>query len=146
MDAASLYLVGRRLIALAERAMAAPEGLPAQPTGELLVLRAVIEEPGLTVTDLVARLAIAQSRISQVVAALERVGYVRRSTDAKDRRRQRIEPTAHFKREVEQRMARAARDALEPLLIHATARERERVLGALELLHELVRRADDQPA
>jgi DNA-binding MarR family transcriptional regulator len=146
MDAASLYLVGRRLITLAERAVAAPEGLPATPTAELLVLRAVIERPGITVTDLVTELSIAQSRISQVVAALERDGFVRRYTDADDRRRQRIEPTEHFKKDVEQRMARKAEDALEPLLVHATARERARLLAALSLLHELIRRADARDA
>ncbi|UQA60627.1 MarR family winged helix-turn-helix transcriptional regulator [Polyangium aurulentum] len=144
MDAASLYLVGRRLSALAERAMAAPEGLPAQPTAELLVLRAVIERPGTTVTDLVTQLSLAQSRISQAVAALERDGYVRRYTDAEDRRRQRIEPTEQFKKDIEQRMARKAEDALEPLLGHVTPRDRTRVLSALELLHDLIRQTDER--
>jgi DNA-binding MarR family transcriptional regulator len=144
MDAASLYLVGRRLITLAERAMAAPEGLPAQPTADLLVLRAVIERPGITVTDLVTQLSLAQSRISQAVAALERDGYVRRYTDTEDRRRQRIEPTEHFKKDVEQRMARKAEDALEPLLVHVTPRDRARVLSALALLHDLIRQTDER--
>ena len=144
MDAASLYLVGRRLITLAERAMAAPEGLPAQPTADLLVLRAVIERPGITVTDLVTQLSLAQSRISQAVAALERDGYVRRYTDTEDRHRQRIEPTEHFKKDVEQRMARKAEDALEPLLVHVTPRDRARVLSALALLHDLIRQTDER--
>ncbi|HEY0138087.1 MAG TPA: hypothetical protein VGB85_28570 [Nannocystis sp.] len=34
MDAASLYLVGKKLAVLAEPAMASPEGLPAEPTME----------------------------------------------------------------------------------------------------------------
>lgn len=144
MDAASLYLVGRRLSALAERAMAAPQGLPAQPTAELLVLRTVIERPGITVTDLVAQLSIAQSRISQVVTDLEREGYVRRFTDAEDRRRQRIEPSKNFQKEIAQRMARNAEDALAPLLAHASARDRTRVLAALALLHDLIRQADER--
>ncbi len=143
MDAASLYLVGRRLSALAERAMAAPEGLPAQPTAELLVLRAVIARPGITVTELVAQLSLAQSRISQVVADLEREGYVRRFTDAEDRRRQRIEPSKKFQKDIDQRMARKAEDALAPLLAHATAREKSRVLSALALLHDLIRQTDE---
>ncbi len=142
MDAASLFLVGRRLSTLAERAMAAPEGLPAQPTAELLVLRTVIERPGITVTDLVAQLSLAQSRISQVVAVLEREGYVRRFPDAEDRRKQRIEPSKNFQKVIEQRMARKAEDALAPLLAHATARDRARVLSALALLHDLIRQAD----
>ncbi|UQA60593.1 MarR family winged helix-turn-helix transcriptional regulator [Polyangium aurulentum] len=153
MDAASLYLVGRRLVMLTERAMSAPEGVPAQPTVERLVLRAVaerlvlgavIERPGLTVSDLVAQLSIAQSRISQVVAELERKGFVRRYTDADDRRRQRIEATVHYKRAVEQRMTRNAEDALEPLFAHATAREKDRVLSALALLHDLILRSGER--
>jgi DNA-binding MarR family transcriptional regulator len=144
MDVASLYFVGRRLILLAERAMAAPEGLPAQPTAELLVLRAVIEHPGLTVTELAAQLAIAQSRISQVVATLERHGLVRRYADASDRRRQRIKPTEHFQEDVERRMARGVNDALDPLFVGVTAREKARLLAALSRLHELIRRADQR--
>lgn len=152
MDVASLYLVGRKVAMLAERAMSDPEGLPAEPdverlvlraVAERLVLRAVAESPGLTVGELARKLSLAQSRISQVVAALEREGLVQRSIDAGDRRRQLIEPTGQFKRIVESRMVRGVEDALEPLLVHANARERTRVIAALELLHELVLRADE---
>ncbi|MDI3288433.1 MarR family transcriptional regulator [Polyangium sp. 15x6] len=153
MDAASLYLVGRRLAMLAERAMAAPEGVPDEPSvehlvlravAERLVLRAVIERPGLTASDLVTQLSIAQSRISQVLAELERNGFVRRYPDADDRRKQRIEATVHYKEAVEQRMTRNVEEALEPLLTHATAREKARVLAALELIHDLVLRAGER--
>jgi len=153
MDAASLYLVGRRLVLLSERAMAAPEGLPAQPTverlvlravAERLVLRAVIESPGLTVSDLVTQLSIAQSRVSQVVAKLERKGFIRRYTDADDRRRQRIEATVDYKKTVERRMTRKVEDALEPLFAHATAREKARVLSALSLVHDLILRSGER--
>ncbi|TKD09959.1 MarR family winged helix-turn-helix transcriptional regulator [Polyangium fumosum] len=153
MDAASLYLVGRKLATLAERAMAAPEGVPDEPSvehlvlravAERLVLRAVIERPGLTASDLVTQLSIAQSRISQVIAELERKGFVRRFPDADDRRKQRIEATVHYKETVEQRMTRSVEEAIEPLLTHATARERARVLAALELVHDLVLRAGEQ--
>jgi DNA-binding MarR family transcriptional regulator len=133
----------RRLTALAERAMAAPEGLPAHPTAELLVLRAVIERPAHGDRPRHAALPRA-SRISQVVAVLERDGYVRRYMDAEDRRRQRIEPTEHFKKDIEQRMARKAKDALEPLLVHALARDRARVLSALALLHDFIRQTDER--
>ncbi|HEY0134570.1 MAG TPA: helix-turn-helix domain-containing protein [Nannocystis sp.] len=151
MDAASLYLVGKKLAVLAEQAMATPEGLPAEPTterlvlralAERLVLRAVAERPGLTVGELARQLSIAQSRISQVVAVLEREGFVRRYTDAHDRRRQRIEATAQYKRMVEQRMMRQAEEALGPLLTHATAREKARVFAALDLIHELILRTE----
>ena len=126
---------------LAEHAMAAPEGLPSRPTVEILVLRTVFRHTGLTVSDLVAKLDIAQSRISQVVAGLEREGLLRRNTDRSDRRRQRIVSTARFKKDVERRMMRNAEQALEPLLAQATPRERERVLKVLPLVHELILRA-----
>jgi len=153
MDAASLYLVGRKLAVLAEQTMAEPEGLPAQPTderlvlravAERLVLRAVVERPGLTASDLVAQLSIAQSRISQVVAELERKGFICRYADVDDRRRQRIKATVQFRKEVEQRMTRGAEEALEPLFAHATAREKARVLAALSLVHDLILRAGER--
>lgn len=146
MDAASLHFIGRKLIMLAERAIAAPEGMPAQPTAELLVLRAVLEHPGLTVTELAAKLAIAQSRISQVVAALERGGVIQRYADETDRRRQRIKPTEPFKEDVDRRLAREVNDALDPLFVGVTAREKARILSALSRLHDLLRSADEHDA
>jgi DNA-binding MarR family transcriptional regulator len=143
MDAASLHFLGRKLVMLAERAITAPEGMPPYPTAELLVLRAVVERPGITVTDLVAQLAIAQSRISQVVATLERDGLVERFTDEGDRRRQRIEPTTKVKAELERRRAREVTDALEPLFARVSAREKARILSALARLHDLIREADE---
>jgi DNA-binding MarR family transcriptional regulator len=129
---------------LAERAISAPEGMPPYPTAERLVLRAVVERPGITVTELVAQLAIAQSRISQVVATLEADGLVQRYTDDGDRRRQRIEPTKRVKAEVERRMARQVNDALEPLFAGVSAREKARILSALSRLHDLIRAADER--
>ena len=123
--------------------MAAPEGMPPYPTAERLVLRAVLERPGITVTDLVAQLAIAQSRISQVVATLEQDGLIQRYTDESDRRKQRIEPTNQVKVEVERRLAREVNDALEPLFVGISAREKARILSALGRLHDLIREADD---
>lgn len=144
MDAASLHFLGRKLVMLAERAIAAPEGVPPYPTAEMLVLRAVLERPGVTVTDLVAQLAIAQSRISQVVATLERDGLVQRFTDAGDRRRQRIEPAKQLKAELERRLSREVTDALEPLFVGVSAREKARILSALARLHDLIREADER--
>lgn len=144
MDAASLHFLGRKLVMLAERAIAAPEGMPPYPTAEMLVLRAVLERPGVTVTDLVAQLAIAQSRISQVVATLERDGLIQRSTDAGDRRRQRIEPAKEVKVELERRMAREVNDALDPLFVGISAREKARILSALARLHDLIRESDER--
>jgi len=142
MDAASLHFLGRKLVMLAERAITAPEGMPPFPTAEMLVLRAVVERPGITVTDLVEQLAIAQSRISQVVATLEGEGLVQRFTDAGDRRRQRIEPTKKVKAELEQRLSREVNDALDPLFVGVSAREKARILSALSRLHHLIREAD----
>jgi DNA-binding MarR family transcriptional regulator len=143
MDAASLHFIGRKLIMLAERAMAAPEGMPVLPTAEMLVLRAVLERPGLTVTELAARLAIAQSRISQVVATLESQGLIGRYKDTSDGRRQRIKPTKEFEADVRRRMAREATDALAPLFVDVTAREKALLLDALSRIHDLLRRADE---
>jgi DNA-binding MarR family transcriptional regulator len=96
------------------------------------------------VTDLVAQLAIAQSRISQVVATLERDGLVQRYTDEGDRRRQRIEPAKQLKAELERRLSREVTDALEPLFVGVSAREKARILSALARLHDLIREADER--
>lgn len=127
---------------LAERAMAAPEGMASRSTTEMLVLRAVLERPGITVTELTAKLAIAQSRISQVVAALETEGLIQRYTDATDRRRQRIKPTKRFAEDIRERMARNARDALGPVIDGLPEREVGTILDVLVRLHELLQRAN----
>jgi DNA-binding MarR family transcriptional regulator len=142
MDAASLHFLGRKLVMLAERAITAPEGMPPYPTAEMLVLRAVVERPGVTVTDLVAQLAIAQSRISQVVSTLEGEGLLQRYTDVGDRRRQRIEPTRKLKAELDHRLSREVNDALDPLFVGVSAQEKARILTALSRLNDLIREAD----
>lgn len=144
MDAASLNFIARKLLLLSERAMAAPEEMNPFPVAEMLVLRAVLQQPGMTATDLVAQLGIAQSRISQVVAGLEARGMLRRYPDPSDRRRQRIEPSATLNAEIERRGARGIDDALDPLFVGVSAREKERLLAALERIHELLRRADER--
>jgi DNA-binding MarR family transcriptional regulator len=146
MDAASLNFIGRKLLLLSERAMAAPEGMNPLPVAEMLVLRAVVVEPGLTVTDLAAQLGIAQSRISQVVTTLEQGGMLRRYPDANDRRRQRIEPSAQMTAEVERRKGREVGDVLDPLFVGVSAREKERLLAALARLHDLIRHAEEREA
>ena len=61
---------------------------------QLFVLQALVERPGQSVQDLVARTLTTQSTVSEVVARLVARGLVARQAAADDRRRAVLRPTA----------------------------------------------------
>jgi len=50
------------------------------------MLRAIAQEPGITVSELSRRVAIVKSHVSRTVDHLERHGYVRKQSDPNDQR------------------------------------------------------------
>ncbi|WP_197376240.1 MarR family winged helix-turn-helix transcriptional regulator [Mycolicibacterium baixiangningiae] len=79
-------------------------GLEPLPASELAVLRAVIEEPGRSVSEVAAATNMQSSNVSTAVRGLMDRGLLDKRADARDRRVSLLEPTAR---------ALAERDAIE---------------------------------
>lgn len=85
MDAVELYLLARKLMKIAERAM--PSGDGALSSGVRSVLVDIAENPDSSISDITARTGFPQSHVSTAVAQLRSAGAVHTRTDPKDARR-----------------------------------------------------------
>ncbi len=75
------------------RVLPAAAGLDPLPTSELAVLKRVIAEPGMTVSELTTALGLRQSNASAAVRALVDRGLVHRKSSPSDRRLALLHPT-----------------------------------------------------
>lgn len=85
MNAVEVYLLGRKLMKVAERAM--PSGEGALRSGVRSVLVDIAENPDSSISDITARTGFPQSHVSAAVAQLRESGAVQTRTDPKDARR-----------------------------------------------------------
>jgi DNA-binding MarR family transcriptional regulator len=83
MESTELFLLGRRLVKLAE------EGLPngGGNSNARFVLIDVSSHPGSSISEITTRTGFPQSHISMVVTRLRERGLLRTEVDAQDRRR-----------------------------------------------------------
>ncbi|WP_193045638.1 MarR family winged helix-turn-helix transcriptional regulator [Mycolicibacterium baixiangningiae] len=101
-------------------------GLEPLPASELAVLRAVIEEPGRSVSEVAAATNMQSSNVSTAVRGLMDRGLLNKCADARDRRVSLLEPTAR---------ALAERDAIENAIAGSvSAALRELPAAAVEAL------------
>jgi hypothetical protein len=137
MDAASLYFLARKLkaVALADLHAAAPS----LPLAHAVVVAEAARQPGITVGEIAARHAMAQSLVSTAVLALQGTGAIRASPDPADRRRTVLE----LGRSTITRHPEAARvepaDALGAALGSLSARDRAAVMRGLNLLERALK-------
>jgi DNA-binding MarR family transcriptional regulator len=75
------------------RTLPSAAGLDPLPTSELAVLKRIIAEPGVTVSELATALGLRQSNASAAVKALVDRGLVRRKSSPSDRRVALLHPT-----------------------------------------------------
>ncbi|MFI5717960.1 MarR family winged helix-turn-helix transcriptional regulator [Nocardia sp. NPDC051750] len=92
-DGRDLPTVLRDLAWTVHRLVPEVAGVPHLPTTELAVLKQILAAPGITVTELSARLGMRQSNVSVAVRGLVDRGLVARSADPADRRVTRLAPT-----------------------------------------------------
>lgn len=85
MNAVEVYLVGRKLMKIAERAMPSGDGAISSSVRSVLV--DIAENPDSSISDITARTGFPQSHVSAAVARLRRSGAVQTRTDPKDARR-----------------------------------------------------------
>ena len=114
MQMHQLYKLGRTLIDAAQRAQGATEtGMSAS---EFVVLRDLFLNGQSSVSEIVSRTDIAQSRVSICIKQLAERGWVLTSTDPADGRKTLATVTERVKDEGARRRAMNAQDALAPLL------------------------------
>jgi len=133
VNATDLFLLGRTLMGLAERAL--PRGVN---TSVRLVLIDAAYHPGSSISQITERTGFPQSHVSQSVAKLREFGVLETTVDPADRRRTLVWPTPAL----EQRAARIGtatplRDVLASALDHERFDELREAVAAIELLASL---------
>lgn len=131
MNGAELYLLGRKLMKIAEEALPSPEGGP--PTSVRMILIDVGEHPGGSISEITARTGFPQSHVSTAVARLRELGALETSPDPGDGRRTLV----HLAPGLEGRARRASGsidEAIGRALGTSDADDLEDVKAALEVL------------
>jgi MarR family 2-MHQ and catechol resistance regulon transcriptional repressor len=142
MQMHQLYKLGRTLIDAAQRAQGASEtGMSAS---EFIVLRDLFLNGQSSISEIVARTDIAQSRISICIKQLVGRGWVLTTADPTDGRKTLASVTDRVNVEGARRRTMNAQDALAPLLTKCSPAERRFITKALERLYELAVDAGDE--
>ncbi len=136
-----LYQLGRTLIDAAQRARGATESGMSQ--SEFLVLRDLFINGQSSISEIVARTDLAQSRVSTCVQNLVERDWVMTATDPADGRKTLAQVTDRVKAEGMRRRTQDAQDALAPLLADCSPKDRRAITHALERLYELAVNAGD---
>jgi DNA-binding MarR family transcriptional regulator len=137
-----LYQLGRTLVDAAQRAQGATDAGMSQ--SEFLVLRDLFVHGESSVSEIVARTDLAQSRVSTCIRKLADRGYVVTASDPADGRRTLAQVTARVRARGMKRRTQDAEDALAPLLVGAPVKERKAIAHALERFYEIAVSADDE--
>jgi DNA-binding MarR family transcriptional regulator len=111
---------------------------------EFLVLRDLFLNGPSSISEIVARTELAQSRVSVCIKKHVNRGWVATTTDQADGRKTIAQVTDRVKSEGMKRRNRNARDALAPLLAGAAPEERTSINAALQRLYELAVDARDE--
>ncbi len=91
-----------------------------------------------SISEIVARNDIAQSRVSFCIKQLVERGWVLTTTDPADGRKTLARVTERVEIEGMRRRTQDAQDALAPLLAGCSPTEREAITGALQKIYQLV--------
>ena len=132
MNSADLFLLGRRLMKLAE------EGLPGQGVNNSarLVLLDIGANPGSSISEITARTGYPQSHVSTSVIKLREFGAVRTETDPRDRRRTLAWIVPDAVQRARSRITSTADAAIARALGRPPEVEVAEVIGALEMVAE----------
>lgn len=138
MNLADLHYLGRRLTAAATSAMKDASDLG--PT-ELLVLECLYTTGPQPVGAIAQRTGFAQSRVSTVVAALNKRGLVELGADPADRRRTVAKIAEHARAQAREARSRDAEPTLRQLLPELPEPEVNAVIAALKTLNSALDQA-----
>lgn len=144
MQAHQLYQVGRTLIEASRRAQGADQ--QGMSPSESLVLRDLLSHGQSSVSEIVARADIAQSRVSVCIQSLVKRGWVLTTADTADGRKTLARVSGRVQKEGKKRRAVEAKDALAPLLANCSPKERKAITRALGRLYALAVDTNDEEA
>jgi DNA-binding MarR family transcriptional regulator len=132
MKSTDLFLLGRRLMKLAE------EGLPGQGVNNSVrfVLLDIAANPGSSISEITARTGYPQSHVSTSVSTLRQFGGVRTEIDPQDRRRTLVWVVPEAVTRARSRVTSTADTAIALALGSPPAADVAEVVGALEMVAE----------
>jgi MarR family 2-MHQ and catechol resistance regulon transcriptional repressor len=136
-----LYQLGRTLIDAAQRSQGATEA--GMSPSEFLVLRDLFLNGPSSISEIVKRTDLAQSRVSICIKNHVKRGWVATSTDKADGRKTIAQVTDLVRTQGMRHRNRSADDALAPLLTRASPEERATIMAAFERFYELAVDAQD---
>jgi DNA-binding MarR family transcriptional regulator len=135
VDGLRLFLLGRRLMQIAEAGFAR-SGAVAPPVGSMLVLEDVVTHPGSSITDITARTGFPQSHVSTLVARFRSAGIVDTSKDLRDGRRTLVRASREYVRKAARRSTAAVDVDIAAAMPDAGTASVAEVVAALDLLAE----------
>jgi MarR family 2-MHQ and catechol resistance regulon transcriptional repressor len=142
VQAHQLYQVGRTLIDASRRAQGADQH--GMSPSEFLVLRDLLTHRQSSISEIVVRTDIAQSRVSVCIQSLVRRGLALTTADPADGRKTLASAAEHVQKEGKKRRANDVKDALAPLLAPCSPKERKAITRALDRLYELAVETNDE--
>ncbi|MGH9170863.1 MAG: MarR family winged helix-turn-helix transcriptional regulator [Acidimicrobiales bacterium] len=137
----SLFLLGRRLMSIAEGALPGGKG----PTSMRLVFVDVAYHPGSSITEITERAGFPQSLVSNAVARLREIGLLESGPDPLDRRRTLVRTTPALG-PISRRLEAVSIDDI--LAAELAAEDQEQIadaMAALDLLSQLLTRDASAP-
>lgn len=137
-----LYQVGRTLIDASRRAQDADQR--GTSLSESLVLGDLQTHGQSSISEIVARTGIAQSRVSVCIQSLVRRGWVLTTPDPADGRKTLARVRDRARKEGKKRRATDANDALAPLLTRCSPKERKAITRSLDRLYALAANTNDE--
>jgi DNA-binding MarR family transcriptional regulator len=139
MNAVEVYLLGRKLMKIAESAFAAnPQHGGGLPTSVRMVLVDISMHPGSSIGEITARTGFPQSHVSASVTRLRDEGVLETSVDRSDRRRTLVRLAAGFSERAGRRPPVPVDAALAAEIPNADPERTAQTIQALEAVAELI--------
>jgi DNA-binding MarR family transcriptional regulator len=135
VDGLRLYLLGRRLVQIAESSFSRAGNDP-PPLGTTLVLQDIATHPGSSIGEITTRTGFPQSHVSNLVARFRSLGIVETTADPRDGRRTLVSATGELVRRASRRATSSIDADIAAALDDPAALER--ALSALRTLEELL--------
>lgn len=135
---ALLPLLNRKIVSPYKPSL--PEGVT---PGQLQILFMVAAEQPIRMQDLAEHLGLRKQQLNASIKSLENLGYVKRTTDQKDRRCVRASLTARGSR-LMQRIDQQLYDLLEPAFDQFTPEEKDDFLRSLKSVHAYLERLPEK--
>jgi SAM-dependent methyltransferase/DNA-binding MarR family transcriptional regulator len=146
MNALELFLLGRKLMKLGERALPTTAGFHQLPTSVRSILIDVFEHPNSSIGEITARTGFPQSHVSAAVARLRDGGALVTTLDPTDRRRTLVRPSPQVPRRAARLLSAPIDGALAAALDTKDPGEVEQVVAALEALAQRLTPSQTEPS